>query len=218
VLFAVGAAIVAGGLAVVDDPVARQLVVWAANLVMMGIAWASLRVRGQGVGWFGLRRPPSSRGGPVRLLARSVVAFAAALAAFVAGSILYGAVAGLPGAGPETESYAFLSGNLPMLLVVLAGVFVASSFGEEWVYRGFLTTRLQEALGERRGATALAVAGSSVVFGLAHYAWGPVGVVQTTFMGAALAIAWLKFDRDLRVVVLAHAYADALLMIQLYLR
>jgi membrane protease YdiL (CAAX protease family) len=216
-LFAVGGLFVFGGLALVDDPVGRQMVVWWANVAMMGVAWGSLRVRGESVARFGLTRIELSGRGLARLVARAIVTFIAAVTAFVAGSIVHGAFAGRPAAA-DTSSYGFLSGNLPMLLLVLAGVFVASSFGEEWVYRGFLTTRLREALGERPGSWAFAVAGSSLIFGLAHYDWGIVGIVQTTFMGAALATAWLKFDRNLWVVVLAHAAADAILMVQLYLQ
>ena len=58
---------------------------------------------------------------------------------------------------------------------------------------------------------------SSVVFGLIHFTWGPAGVVQTGFMGLALGISYLVVGRNLWVLVLAHFYMDAILMVQMYL-
>jgi membrane protease YdiL (CAAX protease family) len=217
VLFGAGAATVLTGRALTGDGlVERQLVVWSANIVMIGIGFASLRLRGQTAARFGLIRWNLSARAVGRILLRAAGAFVFALALFILGSLLAGAIAGRPVAA-DTSSYAFLSGNLPMLLLVLSGVLVASSFGEEWVYRGFLTTRLFETFGDNRRGRALAVAISSLIFGFAHYDWGFVGIVQTTLMGAGLAIAWLKFDRNLWVVILAHAAADVILMVQMYL-
>ena len=45
---------------------------------------------------------------------------------------------------------------------------------------------------------------SSLVFGLIHYTWGAAGVVQTTFMGLALAVSYLLVRRNLWIPVLAH--------------
>ena len=36
-------------------------------------------------------------------------------------------------------------------------------------------------------------------------------------MGAALAVAWIKAKRNLWVVIIAHAYMDLILMVQMYL-
>jgi len=54
---------------------------------------------------------------------------------------------------------------------------------------------------------------SAVIFGLAHFDWGIVGVVQTAFMGLALAIAYLVTKW---VLVLAHAGMDTMLLVQMY--
>ncbi len=68
-----------------------------------------------------------------------------------------------------------------------------------------------------KAAWTMAVVISAVIFGLAHFDWGVVGIVQTTFMGLALAISYLVVKRNLWVLVLAHAYIDTLLLVQLYL-
>ena len=66
--------------------------------------------------------------------------------------------------------YDALKGNLPLLLFSLALVYVASSLGEEIVYRGFLVTRLSAIFGGKsRQAIGAALVLCSVVFGLAHF-------------------------------------------------
>ncbi len=126
-------------------------------------------------------------------------------------------VVGIP-KGADMTQYDYLRGNVPLLLLSLVGVYVVSSFGEEVVYRGFLITRLEQLFG---GATRSRVIGavivSSIIFGFAHYKWGAMGIGQTTCMGAALAISFLWTERNLWPLVLAHAYMDSLLLIQLFL-
>lgn len=204
-----------GWRAVGPDPLGRQAVVWVANVLMLTTVWVGLRVRGQGWNHLGLGRPAGGWRGRGRIILQSVAVFVAASAVFIIGSMIMAPLVG--SAGPDMDGYNYLQGNLPMLLVALVGVWVVSSFGEEVLYRGFLITRLETMGGGGRKATILAVAVSSVVFGLVHFDWGIVGIVQTTLMGLALAIAFLKLGRNLWVLVLAHAYMDTLLLVQLYL-
>ena len=44
-----------------------------------------------------------------------------------------------------------------------------------------------------------------------------MGIVQTGFMGLALGICYVKLKRKLWALILAHAYMDTVLMVQLYL-
>ena len=114
------------------------------------------------------------------------------------------------------SGYEYLQGNLPMLLLALAGVYVVSSFGEEVIYRGFLMTRIAEMGKGGKAAWRIAVIISAIVFGLIHFSWGPVGIIQTTFMGLALAISYLLVKRSLWILIIAHAYMDTILLVQLY--
>jgi membrane protease YdiL (CAAX protease family) len=139
-----------------------------------------------------------------------------ALAAFVAGSMLATNLAPAP-ENADMSGYGYLRGNLPMLLVALAAVYVVSSFGEEVVYRGFLMTRLSEIGKGTRAARGAAVVISAIVFGLAHFNWGIVGIIQTTLMGVALSVSYLLVGRNLWVLVFAHAYIDTVLLVQMYL-
>jgi membrane protease YdiL (CAAX protease family) len=208
----------AGWAMVGENALARQAVVWLANIAMLLTVWAGLRLRGQTVAHFGLGIARGERPALLRTFWQSILVFLAGLAGFVAGSVIAGMVmGGPPGAGGDLSGYEYLQGNLPMLLLALAAILIASSFGEEFLYRGFLMTRVAEMGGGGRGAWRVAVAVSAVVFGLIHFGWGLFGIIQTTFMGLALAVAYLLVGRNLWVLVLAHAYLDILLLVQLYL-
>lgn len=61
-----------------------------------------------------------------------------------------------------------------------------------------------------------AVLASAVAFGLAHFDWGFVGIVQTLCLGLGLAIAYVATKRNLWALVLAHAIMDTLLLVQIY--
>jgi hypothetical protein len=152
----------------------------------------------------------------MRTILQAMVVLVISLAAFIAGSVLMARWAPT-GAAADMSGYSYLQGNLPMLILALAAVYVVSSFGEEVVYRGFLMNRVAEITGGRPAAWATAVAVSSIAFGLVHFSWGIVGVVQTTLMGLALAVSYLVVKRNLWVLVLAHAFIDSLLLIQLYM-
>jgi membrane protease YdiL (CAAX protease family) len=182
---------------------------------MLIAIWSGLRIRGQNGSHLGLGRTLPGRRGMLRTILGSIVVLIAALAAFVAGSLLMANVAAGQQAA-DMSGYNYLRDNLPMLLLALPAVWLVSSFGEEVLYRGFLITRMAEIGGGSRMAWGVALVISSGVFGLAHFSWGIVGIVQTTLMGLALAISYIVSKRNLWMLVLAHAYMDTLLLVQMY--
>ncbi|WP_249066604.1 CPBP family intramembrane glutamic endopeptidase [Halalkalibaculum roseum] len=131
------------------------------------------------------------------------------------GSIIMGMILGIP-ENADLSGYNYIQDNIPMLIIALLAVFIASSFGEEVIYRGFLITRISEIGGNRKVWVRIAVVLSSIVFGLVHFDWGLMGIVQTGFMGLALGISYIVLNRNLWVLVFAHAYMDAILMVQMY--
>lgn len=198
-----------------DDPIARQAVVWVANVLMLITIWIGLWLRGQTWEHLGLRFHLGGGRALVRTVLQSIVVLVVAAVAFVAGSVLMMNVAAAPESA-DMSGYSYLQGNLPMLLLALLAVYVVSSFGEEAIYRGFLLTRVEEMGGGGRVSLSIAVVISSVVFGLVHFDWGVVGIVQTAFLGLALAISYLVVKRNLWVLILAHAYMDTALLVQMY--
>ena len=216
-VFGVGLAVIAlGAPRVGEDPLARGGVIWVANILMLATIWLGLRLRGQGWGELGLTLRPARPRVLLRTFLTSLVVLVAGLGAFMVGAIVMGMLLGRPEQA-DLSGYDALRGNLPLLVLVLALVYVASSFGEEATYRGFLITRVAELAGEGKGAWRIGVLVSSVVFGLIHYSWGPAGMVQTGFMGLALGVCYLALGRRLWPLILAHAYMDTLLLVQIFL-
>lgn len=192
-----------------------QSLIWGANVLMLLTVWAGLKLRGESWEHLGLTfRLPTLRAA-LGATALAAVVLVAALAAFVLGSVLMSGVTGTA-SSPDTSGYDYLRGDLPMLVLTLVGVYTVSSFGEEVIYRGFLITRLAELLPANRVGPIVAAILSAVVFGAAHYAWGPVGVVQTTLMGLVFAGAYLLLRRNLWILILAHMLMDTLLIVPLY--
>ena len=199
-----------------DNLVAIQGVIWIANVLMLLLVWQGLRLRGEGWAHFGLRFGRPSRQSVVRAVLLSFAVFVGGLVAYLIGGGVAQLLPSVP-AEADLSGYDFLQGNLPMLLLSLLGVYIVSSFGEEVVYRGFLINRIAELKPNGRHMQVIALLGSSVLFGLAHWGWGLAGVVQTGFMGLGLGIAYLLVGRNLWINVLAHVYMDTILLVPLYL-
>ena len=199
-----------------DDLILNQAVVWVANIAMLLIVWAGLKLRGQSWQHFGLGFKAVSWRVALRTFLLSLLVFVLAIAGFIIGSIIMANITGIP-EGADMSGYAYLRGNIGMLFLTLAGVYIVSSFGEEVIYRAFLINRISELGKESKIAAIVAVTLSSIIFGLVHFDWGPMGIVQTAFMGLVLGISYIKLKKRLWILILAHAYMDTILMVQLYL-
>ena len=215
-VFGIAALIIAIGFPMAGDNLLMgQLVVVSANAVMLFLVWCGLYLRGENARTLGLSLRFKGRKALVLGFARSLLALVLGLAGFVLGAIIMANITGMPQQA-DVSSYDYLKGNLPLLLLSLASIYFFSSFGEEVVYRGFLIKRLEQLFGSGRKALVLAVLVSSVIFGLAHIGWGATGMVQTAFMGLALASCFIWFKRNLWIVIAAHAYMDTALILPLY--
>ncbi len=199
-----------------DNLLYNQVVVWIANIVMLLLVWLGLKLRDQSWDHFGLSCKNVSAKAVGRKFLLSLLVFALAMLGFLLGSVLMANITGIPAAADMT-GYDYLKNNPGMLILSLVGIYIVSSFGEEVVYRGFLINRLRELFGNKRIYLTLAVVISALIFGLAHYSWGPMGIVQTTFMGLALGICYLWLNKDLWILIISHAYMDTILMLQIYM-
>jgi len=198
-----------------DDVVSKQVVIWFANLFMLLYVWLGLKLRGQKLSYFGITFGKISRKEIIRVILTSFLVFICAVAAFVLGSIIMANIIGIP-EGSDMSNYEFLRNNIGMLLVTLFGTYIVASFGEEVIYRGFIMNRLMELGLTSRVGKMLVILISAIIFGLVHYQWGPMGMVQTAFMGAVLAFFYIKLKKRIWILVLAHAYMDTLLLLQMY--
>ena len=202
---------VAAAVEVVLAAVAVVADVLIPTFVLLAMAGASLAARRQGPGSLGLRRP---RGGVGRTAAQ---AFGLTVGWTVVQLALFMPVLEhLTGRRQDLSDFDTIHGNLPMLLVYLGLSWTLAAVGEEVAYRGYLLTRLREVLPPGTVGVALAVAGSSVLFGLAHTEQGVIGIALTTL--DAIFFCWLRYRfASLWACVLAHGFNNTIGLIAYYL-
>lgn len=199
-----------------DDPILKQVAIWMANILMLIIVWVGVKLRGESWNDFGLGFKSITWSEAMKMFLLSLLVFVLAVTGFIIGSIVMANITGIPESA-NMNGYDYLKDNIGMLLLTLGGVYIVSSFGEEVVYRAFLINRISELGQETKKATIIAVIISSIIFGFVHFEWGPMGIVQTGFMGLVLGICYIKLKRRLWILILAHAYMDTILMVQMYL-
>ena len=172
------------------------------TFVLLAMAGLSLLVRRTGVGSLGLRRIAE------RSLVWKMLAFAAAWSFFQIGLTI--PIANhVSGEKQDLSVFRGLEGDIGMLAVYVVLGWTLAAFGEELAYRGYLLTRVREALGGGRTALVGAVVVSSLIFGFAHGEQGLIGVVVVTL--DALAWAGLRLHYEtLWAPILAHGFNNTL--------
>lgn len=171
-------------------------------LFVFPIGWLSLRLRG--VRWrdVGLSMPTNWR----RLAWIGVL-----------GAVMEQALStwliepGLKAAGlqpPQVEGLTKLaSGSIAGLVFsVLIGVVVGGLL-EEMCFRGYIITRVRDALGGPRGST-IGVALSSLYFGLSHWYQGPTGAIEAGLSGVLNGVAYVMTGGNLFLPIVLHAATD----------
>lgn len=197
------------------NPMFKQAVIWFAYILMLLIIALGMKLRGEDASSFGLNLGRFTLESGFKIMLLSLLTFVLAAGGFILGSIIMANITGIP-EGSNFDGLNYIKDNLLILMVSLLGVYIVSSFGEEVIYRGFLIKRIEELEISKKHSTKIALIISSVVFGLIHYEWGPMGMVQTGFMGLALGLCYVKMNRKLWIMILSHGYMDTILLVQLY--
>jgi membrane protease YdiL (CAAX protease family) len=198
------------------DLIYNQAIIWIANIIMLTIVFIGIKLRGEGLLHFGFDFKKITLKEGFKMFIQSIIVFILVLAAFVIGSIIMANITGIPEASSDMSGYNYLKDNLGMLVLTLFGVYIVSSFGEEVIYRAFLINRISELGLTNKSGRIFVLVISALVFGLVHYSWGLIGIVQTGFMGLALGISYLYLKKRIWVLILTHIYMDTILMLQLY--
>lgn len=198
------------------DPIRNMVVVWVANILMLAMVRTSIKLRNRPWKDLGLTFPQVNFKDGFRVFGLSLIVFVIGISAFLFGSIVSAAISGIPESA-DLSRYDFLRDNPWALALSLVGVWIVSSFGEEVIYRGFLIQVISEMTGTSRYRITVAVILSSIIFGLAHYEWGVLGMIQTGCMGLAMGICYITLRKRLCILILAHAYMDTILLVRLYL-
>lgn len=184
---------------------------WA---VLCALAVASWRLYRVGARWhdLGLRVPD----GAWRVFRWVIALYAVAGLVKVLVIDPLAKVAGWPAL--NLTRFSKLPGNLALFCGALLLVWVQAAFGEELVFRGFLLTRLELLFGDGAAATAFAVFGQALLFGIAHWYLGPRGTTTAALIGLVLGIAYLCDGRNLVPLIIAHGLIDSLSLVAIYAR
>jgi len=110
-----------------------------------------------------------------------------------------------------------MEGNLLLFLGYLIATWTTITFGEEMLFRAFLTSQLAGIFGNTKVGWALGVIGSSVAFGLAHYQEGLVGMLTNGVVGLLFVLIYLRTGRNLWVTIIAHGLLNTLRFVFVFL-
>ena len=199
-----------------DNQLLKFGIVWCTNILIIGLVWLGIKLRGQKWSDFGLTFGRIRLKESFRIFLLSLLVCILGLAGYMLGTLIMANISGMPESA-DMSVYEYLHNNIFMLIITLIGVYIVSSFGEEVIYRAFLINRISELGLDTKYGKIATVLISAVIFGLVHYEWGPTGMVSTGLMGLALGICYMKLKKKLWILVLAHAYMDTLLLVQVYL-
>jgi membrane protease YdiL (CAAX protease family) len=178
-------------------------------VLLLVLATQSLWIRDRGWSDLGLRRPASiwrtvlhATAGALIILV-SVRFMILPIAARLTGTSLDLSALGEPGDSRALATWMLQAWSL-------------AAFGEEMVFRGYLIRRITGLVGDTRIGLAIALAASSVAFGIAHAYQGPTGVVATGIIGLLLGLLYLYGGRNLWTVILCHGMVDTAGLLAIY--
>lgn len=189
----------------------------AVNLgFILSVLVASVVLRRLGTGWreVALSWPRSW----TRTALLALGAFLGALLVHLAVQLLLQALPGLALPPPDVSRFNPLVGNLPLYLLMLVLSWTTIAFGEEMIYRAFLINRLAALFQRTRWPSTWAVLGSGLIFGLAHFAEGPVGIASNGAFGLLFGWVYLRTGRNLWVTIIAHGLLNTLRFTLLYVQ
>ncbi len=127
------------------------------------------------------------------------------------------AIARLTGKLPDVSLFAPLAGNIHFLLISLTVAWTLAAFGEEFVYRGYLLTRIARVLGDTPRAWLGALVVTSTLFGVGHQYQGLSGMLTAGLGGFVFGLLYFVTGRNLWVSVIAHGTMDTVGFLLLFL-
>lgn len=182
--------------------------------LLLGMGIATWRLRARGLAWSdaGVKRPE----GPTELAVAIVVVFVLAVLLSNAATITFQSL-GLDESSPDIDHLAGLEGSLAYFLFRLALAW-ATSFCEEFVFRGILISWLDRVLGGTRTSLITAVILQACLFGYMHYeTQGMIGIFAAGGSGLAFGIGFVAFKRNLWPVVIVHAALNTMAFMEIFL-
>lgn len=181
---------------------------------VLAILLGGFILKHQGSNWkeIGLQRPPNW----VKTVLSAVAAWIGALVIFVLVQNI--AIESMIAVGatptPIDESrFNSIIGNLPFLVLMVTLAWTTIAFGEELFYRAFVISRLMDHALLGKWITILI---SSTLFGIVHFAEGPIGILSNGAFGILFAWIYVHSNRNLWITIIAHGLLNTLRFVILY--
>ncbi len=155
---------VAGAFIRAPTSLQRELFVFDAigKMLLVGVAWGLIRLRGETLADIGLKRPAS-------WMRTFMIGIGLAAIVFIA---MY--LSEKAGFRRDLSKFKDVQGNLELALFGVLYAFIGAGFYEEFMFRGFLMQGLAMLFGASRGAWIVACLVQGALFGAAHAYQNPL--------------------------------------------
>lgn len=131
--------------------------------------------------------------------------------------LLQALIESITGTQTDYSAYGALRGNLDAVIQLIGIAWLSAAVGEELIFRAFLMHQLDALLSRLPMGQLIAALLNGAVFGAMHAVQGVSGMVFTGIAGAVFAYAYLRSNRNLLAMILAHGLLDTWGLTTLYL-
>jgi hypothetical protein len=166
-------------------------------MLLVGVAWGLIRLRGETLADIGLKRPAS-------WMRTFMIGIGLAAIVFVA---MY--LSEKAGFRRDLSKFKDVQGHLKLALLGVFYAFIGAGFYEEFMFRGFLMQGLAMLFGATRRAWIVACLVQGALFGAAHAYQNPLGIAITGTLGVLMGLLVLASGRNLWPVIIGHGLFDA---------
>jgi membrane protease YdiL (CAAX protease family) len=167
------------------------------KMLLVGVAWGLIRLRGETLADIGLKRPAS-------WMRTFVIGIGLAAIVFVA---MY--LSEKAGFRRDLSKFKDVQGNIELTVFGVFYALIGAGFYEEFMFRGFLMQGLAMLFGASRGAWIVACIVQGALFGAAHAYQNPLGIAITGTLGVLMGLLVLASGRNLWPVIIGHGLFDA---------
>jgi membrane protease YdiL (CAAX protease family) len=167
------------------------------KMLLVGVAWGLIRLRGETLADIGLKRPAS-------WMRTFMIGIGFAAIIFIA---MY--LSEKAGFRRDLSKFKDVQGNLELALFGVFYAFIGAGFYEEFMFRGFLMQGLAMFFGASRSAWIVACLLQGALFGIAHAYQKPLGIAITGTLGILMGLIVLASGRNLWPVIIGHGLFDA---------
>jgi membrane protease YdiL (CAAX protease family) len=167
------------------------------KMLLVGVAWGFIRLRGETLADIGLKRPAS-------WTRTFMIGIGLAAIVFIA---MY--LSEKAGFRRDLSKFKDVQGNLELAVLGVFYALIGAGFYEEFMFRGFFMQGLAMFFGASRSAWIAACVIQGALFGAAHAYQNPLGIAITSTLGVLMGSLVLASGRNLWPVIIGHGLFDA---------